>query len=736
VMYGPVAAFNGTNFPNPNKEFVEIRNVTKDPLKLFDPAVPANAWRLTGGIEFTFPANISIPAYGYVVISNIAPAAFRALYPSVPAAVQVFGPATGFLDNAGEKIRLQRPGIADALGVIPYITVDTLSYNNKAPWPTTPNETGPSLIRKLPLAYGNDPANWQASPTNGGTPGVDNLPSVAPAVTAPPSFDGVEGGTYTQDISFNDPDLGQTYTASVNWGDTTNTTYNNVSSPFTISHLYRDSSGPGGFKLIVTVFDSGLASGSNSATLNIANIAPTATFPGALNVPEGSSRNIGFTNVTDPSINDTNSGFKFSFDWNNDGVYDLVDSGSASQAIPDTLLADGPRTGIIKGKVADKDGGFTEYTATLNVTNVTPSVEAIPDQSLAAPGSFDYAGGVFSDPGLLDAWVGQVDWNYHAGDTATAPFAVSSDGTFSLHHNFGTPGAYVVRVGVADKDGAVGYTTFNVTVAGPDTVAPTITSAPQFLYQSGPRRVAVTFSEEVGASISQSNLVIHNLNTDTDLPANAATFAWDDNTYTATWTFSSSSLPDANYHAVFHTAGIKDVANNPLAGGGADLPLDFFFLYGDANRDKKVDFDDLVLLAQHYNILGGMTWADGDFTSDGNVDFNDLVIMAQHYNTALASPPAGASVAGEPALASVVSIGPSQMPSLSSVLEQVKSGKTPATPTPTPKPKPTAKPTPKPTVKRSVVIKPKTPGAAASAAVPVFSSTRIAAAKKRNEVLN
>jgi hypothetical protein len=63
-------------------------------------------------------------------------------------------------------------------------------------------------------------------------------------------------------------------------------------------------------------------------------------------------------------------------------------------------------------------------------------------------------------------------------------------------------------------------------------------------------------------------------------------------------------------------------------------------LYGDANLDRRVDFNDLARLAQNYNNADGQrTWPQGDFTYDGIVDFNDLAKMAQNYNTAL---PAGA----------------------------------------------------------------------------------------------
>jgi hypothetical protein len=42
-----------------------------------------------------------------------------------------------------------------------------------------------------------------------------------------------------------------------------------------------------------------------------------------------------------------------------------------------------------------------------------------------------------------------------------------------------------------------------------------------------------------------------------------------------------------------------------------------------------------------------MTWATGDFTADGNVDFNDLVLLSQHYNTTLPDP--GSSLVLDPA---------------------------------------------------------------------------------------
>jgi len=72
-----------------------------------------------------------------------------------------------------------------------------------------------------------------------------------------------------------------------------------------------------------------------------------------------------------------------------------------------------------------------------------------------------------------------------------------------------------------------------------------------------------------------------------------------------------------------------------------------YTLSGDANLDGTVDFNDLVKLAQNYNVADGTrTWVGGDFNYDGNTDFNDLVKLAQNYNLALPSAPIPGASAG------------------------------------------------------------------------------------------
>ena len=53
-------------------------------------------------------------------------------------------------------------------------------------------------------------------------------------------------------------------------------------------------------------------------------------------------------------------------------------------------------------------------------------------------------------------------------------------------------------------------------------------------------------------------------------------------------------------------------------------------LLGDADRDGKVDFADLVLVARNYG-KANAGWSDGDFNNDGSVGFDDLLIVARNY---------------------------------------------------------------------------------------------------------
>jgi hypothetical protein len=156
VNYHPVAG---------GDEFVELMNISDAAVPLFDPAAPTNTW-MVSGFPFTFPTNSTLGAKQVLLIVATNPASFRIKY-DVPAAVQIVGPVSGSLQNSGENIVLLAPDTPNP-DLVPYVAVEQLRYNDKAPWPPSADGGGASLQRRSAIAFGNDPINWIAAPP---TPG-------------------------------------------------------------------------------------------------------------------------------------------------------------------------------------------------------------------------------------------------------------------------------------------------------------------------------------------------------------------------------------------------------------------------------------------------------------------------------------------------------------------------------------------------------------------------------------
>jgi hypothetical protein len=172
IHYNPAAA---------GQEFVELQNISAAPVPLFS---STNRWELAG-VSFTFPANVTLAAGEVVLVihESASPTAFAAAN-SVPAGVRIWT-CPGRLDNAGERISLRRPDTPNG-ALVPMIVMDELTYDDTAPWPSTPDGGGPSLERIQPGAFADDPANWRASASAGGTPGVV-LPPNTPLIALSPA---------------------------------------------------------------------------------------------------------------------------------------------------------------------------------------------------------------------------------------------------------------------------------------------------------------------------------------------------------------------------------------------------------------------------------------------------------------------------------------------------------------------------------------------------------------------
>ncbi|MBI3258396.1 MAG: hypothetical protein HYZ54_02780, partial [Ignavibacteriae bacterium] len=66
-------------------------------------------------------------------------------------------------------------------------------------------------------------------------------------------------------------------------------------------------------------------------------------------------------------------GLKYSYDFDNNGIFEIANSSSLAATVPASFLADGPATRTVHGRIIDKDGGFTDYTTLVAVNNVAPT---------------------------------------------------------------------------------------------------------------------------------------------------------------------------------------------------------------------------------------------------------------------------------------------------------------------------------------------------------------------------
>jgi len=106
-----------------------------------------------------------------------------------------------------------------------------------------------------------------------------------------------------------------------------------------------------------------------------------------------------------------------------------------------------------------------------------------------------------------------------------------------------------------------------------------------------------------------------------------------------TWTLNGirplTSTPGRYTLTVTADAGVRDENGEPfLTDANASFTIAQPFV---------LDFAYLLALAQHYNKPGDL--ADGDLNGDGRIDFSDLLLLAQNYGRSLAPAAASASSA-------------------------------------------------------------------------------------------
>jgi PKD repeat protein len=271
------------------------------------------------------------------------------------------------------------------------------------------------------------------------------------------------------------------------------------------SHIYADN---GVYTVTVTVVDDdgGVAVQTFEVTVN--NVAPTLVVAPDQVVNEGAL--LAITNIgqfTDPGFNnplnvggETTEQFSYSIDWG-DGT--PVQAGAPTidviggPGVPTQGSFDGSHIYADNGvytvtvTVVDDDGGVAVQRFEVTVNNVAPTVVVAPRQVdegalLSIPNIAQFTDPGFDNPLNLGGETTEqfsytIDWGDGSPGEAGVPTidvpgspGLPTQGSFDGSHIYADNGVYKVTITVADDDGGVTVTQFEVTVnnVAPSVVAP------------------------------------------------------------------------------------------------------------------------------------------------------------------------------------------------------------------------------------------------------------------------
>jgi PKD domain len=234
---------------------------------------------------------------------------------------------------------------------------------------------------------------------------------------------------------FVDPDAGDTHTATVNWGDNSPTEMAAIfSAPgagaLGGTHTYDDN---GTYTVTLHVSDGNGGSDTRTFEVLVSNVAPMATLANDGPVEEGSAATVQFVGQNDPSGADTAAGFRYAYDFDNDGTFDVGDgtyAGSVtsdSQLVPASFFAQGPGLHEVSARIIDKDDGHRDVNTQIPVTNAAPELAAISGDSIEED-QVATIGMTIVDPGASDVFSVEVNWMDGTSDTISGLGSVNTSG--------------------------------------------------------------------------------------------------------------------------------------------------------------------------------------------------------------------------------------------------------------------------------------------------------------------
>ena len=182
-------------------------------------------------------------------------------------------------------------------------------------------------------------------------------------------------------------------------------------------------------------------------TIVVENVAPTATISPTVTIPEGSSTIVSLTGAADVSNAETSS-LRFYFSLNAAARNASNYATSTSTNYQDMQFGDNG-TFVVYARVLDKDGGFTDYQATVNVVNVAPTPTIVSISNPVRTGlSINLVGSATDPAGANDTLT--FVWNVFRTNNSSASFT-GTGVNFSFTPTIAD--TYRIELTVSDEDG-------------------------------------------------------------------------------------------------------------------------------------------------------------------------------------------------------------------------------------------------------------------------------------------